>query len=187
MSNKLLTGELVKLVAPNPEIDAERFARWALDSEYSRLLDSDPARLWSERKVKQWLEKDLEKDNNEDFFFMMRANQNDHTIGFIGLDGIRWNHGDAFAGIGIGERECRGKGFGTDAMRVLLKYVFTELNLHRVSLNVFEYNPMAIRSYEKAGFEVEGKQREYLNREGRRWDMVFMGILKENWIKTQNI
>ncbi|MBE0409253.1 MAG: GNAT family N-acetyltransferase [Anaerolineales bacterium] len=184
MNNELLTGDLVKLVAVNPAVDADRFSRWALDSEYSRLLDTDPARLWSAQKVKQWLEKSLEKESGNEFTFMMNTLENEQTIGFIGLDGIRWNHGDAYVGIGIGEREFRGKGYGTDAMRVLLKYAFTELNLHRVSLNVFAYNSMAIRSYEKAGYVIEGKQREYLNREGKRWDMVFMGILKEDWIKT---
>jgi RimJ/RimL family protein N-acetyltransferase len=129
--------------------------------------------------------KNQEKDNHDEVIFMIRIREDDHTIGFIGLDGIRWNHGDAYVGIGIGEREFRGKGYGTDTMRVLLNYAFTELNLHRVSLNVFAYNPMAIRSYEKAGFVIEGKQREYLNREGKRWDMVFMGILKEDWMKTR--
>ena len=185
MNDELLTGNLVKLVAVYPEKDAERFARWASDSEYSRLLDTDPARLWSIQKSKEWLEKDQEKDSSEDFFFMIRTREDNLTIGFIGLDGIRWNHGDAYVGVGIGEREFRGKGYGTDAMRVLLKYAFTELNLNRVSLNVFAYNPMAIRSYEKTGFVIEGRQREYLSREGKRWDMVFMGILKDDWIRMQ--
>ena len=66
-------------------------------------------------------------------------------------------------------------------MQVLLRYAFDELNLYRVTLNTFEYNPRAIRSYEKAGFKVEGRVRKYLNREGRRWDVIFMGILAEEW------
>jgi RimJ/RimL family protein N-acetyltransferase len=66
-------------------------------------------------------------------------------------------------------------------MRVMLRYAFRELNLHRVTLTVFEYNPRAIRSYEKAGFVVEGRLRNWLNREGRRWDMIHMGILREEW------
>jgi RimJ/RimL family protein N-acetyltransferase len=84
-------------------------------------------------------------------------------------------------GIGIGEREYWGKGYGKDAMRIMLRYAFMELNLHRVSLNVYEYNPRAIRSYEKAGFTVEGRQRQALNRDGRRWDMIYMGSLREEW------
>ena len=66
-------------------------------------------------------------------------------------------------------------------MKVLLRYAFEELNLHRVNLSVFEYNPRAIRSYEKAGFRHEGRQRDALHRCGKRWDMLYMGILKSDW------
>jgi len=74
-----------------------------------------------------------------------------------------------------------GKGYGTDAMRVLLRFAFTEINLHRVSLTVFGYNPRAIRSYEKAGFVVEGRARQRLRRDGQWWEVVYMGILKDEW------
>ncbi len=89
-------------------------------------------------------------------------------------------------GIGLGERKYWSKGYGTDAMRIILRYAFTELNLHRVSLDTFEYNPRAIRSYEKAGFKIEGRVRQLLNREGRRWDVIYMGILREEWEKIRD-
>ena len=69
-------------------------------------------------------------------------------------------------------------------MKLVLRYAFTELNLRRVTLNVFEYNPRAIRCYEKLGFQHEGRVRKYLNREGRRWDLMYMGIMKEEWLAT---
>jgi RimJ/RimL family protein N-acetyltransferase len=53
--------------------------------------------------------------------------------------------------------------------------------MQRVSLNVFEYNPRAIRSYEKCGFKHEGRARQAMNRDGRRWDLIFMGCLREEW------
>ena len=67
-------------------------------------------------------------------------------------------------------------------MNILLRYAFTELNLWRVSLGVFEYNPRAIRSYEKVGFQHEGRSRKHLNHEGKRWDIFFMGILRDEWL-----
>ena len=85
-------------------------------------------------------------------------------------------------GIGIGEREFWGKGYGTDAMDLILRYAFVELNLRRVSLNVFEFNQRALRSYEKAGFQLEGRQRQVMQREGRRSDILYMGILREEWM-----
>jgi len=66
-------------------------------------------------------------------------------------------------------------------MRVILRYGFGILNLNHVSLTVFEYNMRGVRSYEKAGFKHEGIQRHFLNRDGRRWDMYRMGILKSEW------
>ncbi len=182
MSNNLFQGELVRFVAAEPQLAAGLFAKWMRDSEFVRLLDTDPARLLSVDKYKEWFEKDLvEQQKNDELFFLIRTLEEDLTIGLIGLDGIQWVHGDAWVGIGLGEREYWGKGYGTDAMRILLRYAFEELNLHRLSLSVFEYNSRAIRSYEKVGFVIEGRARQFLNRDGRRYDMIFMGILRDEW------
>jgi RimJ/RimL family protein N-acetyltransferase len=182
MSNNLFQGELVRFVAAEPQLAAGLFAKWMRDSEFVRLLDTDPARLLSVDKYKEWFEKDLvEQQKNDELFFLIRTLEEDLTIGLIGLDGIQWVHGDAWVGIGLGEREYWGEGYGTDAMRILLRYAFEELNLHRLSLSVFEYNSRAIRSYEKVGFVIEGRVRQFLNRDGRRYDMIFMGILRDEW------
>jgi RimJ/RimL family protein N-acetyltransferase len=186
MDTGLFTGELVRLVAPDPEVAAGLFSRWGQDSEYLRLLDNDPARMFSAKKIKEWLEKDfVEAEPADNFLFMIRTLAEERLIGFVGLDGIRWNHGNSYVGIGLGEREYWGKGYGTDAMRLVLRYAFAELNLHRVSLTVFEYNPRAIRSYKKAGFVVEGRARQFLNRDGHRWDLIYMGILREEWERAR--
>ena len=183
--NDLLHGQLVRLAAANSEADAETMARWSHDSEYLRHLDSEVACPQSVKRAKEDVQKWMENESPDNFGFMIRTLADDRLIGFIGLDGIRWTHGDCFVGIGIGDPEYRGNGYGTDAIRVILRYAFIELNLHRVSLDVFEYNLRAIRSYEKAGFVVEGRERQFLNREGRRWDLVYMGILREEWKRQQ--
>jgi RimJ/RimL family protein N-acetyltransferase len=182
MNVSLFQGELVHLIAPEPQLAAGLHSRWMRDSEFVRLLDTDPARLFSIDKNKEWFEKNLvEEQKDDELFLLIQTLEDDRTIGLIGLDGIRWTHGDAWIGIGLGDREYWGKGYGTDAMRILLRYAFEELNLHRLSLSVFEYNPRAIRSYEKVGFIVEGSARKFLNRDGQRYDMLFMGILREEW------
>ena len=84
-------------------------------------------------------------------------------------------------GIHIGERDFWGKGYGTDALRVLLHYGFDELNLQRVSLSVLEGNARAMRSYEKCGFRLEGRERQAWAYDGRRWDEIYMGLLREEW------
>lgn len=66
-------------------------------------------------------------------------------------------------------------------MRLMVRYGFLELNLNRITLDVFEYNPRAIQCYLKAGFKEEGRERQWLYRAGKRWDLVYMGILKDEW------
>ena len=187
MNNDLFQGKLVRLAAQEIQPMAEAYSKWSCDSEYWRLLDSGLVRPFSVKNTKEWIEKNQEKERPDQFSFAIRNLEDDRLIGDIGLDGIQWTHKDAFVGIGLGEREFWGKGYGTDAMRILLHYAFRELNLHRVSLDVFEYNPRAMRSYEKAGFKYEGKMRGMLHREGKRWDMVFMGILREEWERSGDL
>jgi RimJ/RimL family protein N-acetyltransferase len=178
----LLRGELVRLSAENPQVMAGCFSRWNQDTEWERLLDSDPARLLSEKKWQEWLDKDLEKGGSDDMFFAIRTLEGDVLIGFVGLFNLLKQHGDTLVAIALGERQYWGNGFGTDAMRVMLRYAFRELNLRRVGLIVFEYNPRAIRSYEKAGFTNEGRVRGAMLRDGKRWDFLYMGILRQEWL-----
>lgn len=179
MTNDLFTGQLVRLAALDAEACAEQFARWDRDMEYMRLLDSDPRRLLTARQIKAEIEK--EQADQQNIAFAIRTLADDQLIGFVDLDGLNWAHGDSFVGIGIGDRAYWGRGYGTDAMRVLVRYAFAELNLHRLSLNVFSYNRRAIRSYEKAGFVVEGRQRQAFRRDGQYHDLIFMGVLREDW------
>jgi RimJ/RimL family protein N-acetyltransferase len=66
-------------------------------------------------------------------------------------------------------------------LELIERYAFEELNLHRLSLGVFAYNPRARRAYEKAGFVVEGRERGAILRDGQRADVIIMGILREEW------
>ncbi len=181
MNRNLFTGDLVRLAAPNAAQDAACFSRWSWDVEYTRFLDTAPARFWLAADAKEDIEK--WEGRPDEIIFTIRTLADDRLIGFVELDGIRWTNGDSFVGIGIGEPDYRGQGYGTDALRVIERYAFAELNLHRLSLNLFGYNTRALRCYEKAGFTAEGRVREALHRDGRRWDLIFMGILKSEWEK----
>jgi RimJ/RimL family protein N-acetyltransferase len=176
----LLRGELVHLTAENPDVMAPNFARWNQDTGWERFLDSDPPRLFSELKHKEWLEKGLEKSDEP--LWAIRKLEDEALIGFMGLFALYPQHGDTLVAIAIGERDHWSRGYGTDAMRVMLRYAFKELNMRRVGLIVFEYNPRAIRSYEKAGFTHEGRVRGAMLRDGKRWDFLYMGILREEWL-----
>ena len=85
-------------------------------------------------------------------------------------------------GIGIGEREYWGRGFGTEAMKLGVRYAFMELGAQRISLGLHEYNPRALKAYEKAGFRLEGRTRGDTLREGKHTDGLWMGILRDEWL-----
>ncbi len=181
MNSKLLHGELVRLAAPDPEMDAEGVSRWNQDSVFTRFTDGDPVRPITLAQAKVQIERD-QSEGDDRPVFVIRTLADDQLIGYIGL-AMRWANQDAWVFIGLGEREYWSKGYGTDAMRVILRYAFDELNLHRVSLGVFDYNARARRSYEKAGFVVEGHARATVARDSQRRGEYLMGILREEWEK----
>jgi RimJ/RimL family protein N-acetyltransferase len=100
------------------------------------------------------------------------------TCAFSQLDG---DNGSALFHITIGEPDCWGRGYGSEATALMLDHAFGVLGLHRVSLAVFEYNERAIRAYRKVGFSMEGRSREAIWRGGRFWDEMQMSILEDEW------
>lgn len=178
----LFKGDLVRMVAPAEE-DAATLARWSEDADYLRALDSDYARPASAREIAARLAPQQSEPNRVEFH--LRALEDDCLIGFVALHSIEWNNGAAMLAIGIGEPAYRGKGCGSDALQLILRYAFDELNLYRVGLDVISSNARAIRAYEKAGFVQEGAMRGAVLRDGSRHDRIFMGILRDEW-RNQN-
>lgn len=182
MKRQLFTGNLVRLVAANPESDPETLATWSRNAGFLRLMDTDPAQPWSLARVREDMKRFESKGDM--FAFHVRTLAEDKLIGFVSLSGPAWTHSTVWFGIGIGDDAYWGKGYGTDAVRLAVQYAFEELNMHRVTLNVFDYNVRAVRSYEKVGFVLEGRQREAMQRDGKRIDILYMGILREEWVAT---
>ncbi|MGE5378746.1 MAG: GNAT family N-acetyltransferase [Bacteroidota bacterium] len=181
---ELFFGELVRLAMEEPDAIARAEVHWQRDSEFVRLAGGG-LNLFSEKKIKDWTEKRIEKDPQpERYGFNILTLADDRLVGFLGM-GLELVHGEVWVGIGIGERENWNKGYGTDAMKLCLRYAFWELGAQRVSLGLHEYNPRALRSYEKAGFRLEGRTRKDILREGKRTDTLWMGILREEWLAMQ--
>jgi RimJ/RimL family protein N-acetyltransferase len=178
MANTLLKGKLVRLAAHDPDTSVDTIVDWNKDTNYVRLLAVDPVKPPTRKEWKDRLERGVESD----FYpFGIRSLEDDKLIGFIILMHVNHVNGEAFVGIGIGDGEYRSKGYGADAMRVVLDFAFRELNLHRVALDAIATNARAVRSYEKVGFVHEGKTRGTEYRNGVRDDLVAMGILRSEW------
>lgn len=113
--------------------------------------------------------------------YMIIEKQTQAPIGITSLVQIDRKNRNAECIIDIGDKEYWGKGYGTEALSLLLDYAFSEMNLHRVSLQVFAFNLKAISMYRKIGFKQEGILREFLFREGAWHDLIQMGILKHEY------
>ena len=101
-------------------------------------------------------------------------------VGHVSIFSIRAKNRHAALGIALG-REYLGRGYGTDAMRVIVGYGFREMGLHRIELSVAPFNPAGIRAYEKAGFVEEGRHRESVWHDGHWYDELMMSILEHEW------
>ena len=171
----MLRGRKVRLRAPERK-DLPLFVRWLNDTEVTRYLTL----YWplSMAEEEQWFENLLKRENDRVFVIETEEGK---PIGNMGLHNIDWKNRKAVLGIFIGEKDYWGKGYGTDAIKTLLRFAFEELNLNRVELRVFEFNTRAIRCYEKCGFVTEGRLRQSLFRNGRYHDELVMAVLREEW------
>ena len=101
----------------------------------------------------------------------------ERPVGSVYVRDVDRTHHKAEYGIFIGEADARGKGYGTAAAKLMIRYCFEEMKLHRLFLRVYAENQQAIKSYEKAGFEREALLRDDVCIEGKYRDIVLMGIL----------
>jgi len=180
ITDQLFESQLVRLAMPDPERDAGIESGWTHDPEYLHSFDPAPARPQSPDQIRKKYEA-AEKDKEKQFYFAIRTRTDDRLIGFVKLSDISWNHGNDNLLIGIGSPDDRDQGYGRESLRMILRYAFGELNLHRVTAGVLGYNERAIRFFERAGFTVEVRRREAIHRYGQRWDDVMLGLLREEW------
>lgn len=183
IQTQLFESQDLRLGPIDHEKDPAIESRWTHDSEFMRLIETNPARPMSAAMVKKQyekLEKQIEEEKNL-YHFMIRARADDRLIGKATIYWIEWTNGNGWMRLGIGSAEDRRKGFGTQALQMLLRFAFAELNLFRITAAVPEYNEGASALLQKFGFTQEICRRSALERDGRRWDLYVFGMLKEEW------
>ncbi len=183
ISAPLFEGQLIRLTPVDHEADPETVAAWTHNDEFMRLYSPQPVRPLTVEQVKkkfEQIDKEMDEDNNL-FHFAIRPHDEQRLIGEARLQWIEWTNGNAWVKLGIPNPQDRHHGYGSEALRLLMRFAFRELNLYRLTISLPEYNARAIAFFEKAGFIVEVRRREAINRMGRRWDLIDMGILLPEW------
>jgi len=174
----LLVGKKIKLTSINDE-DVFELHKWFNDVSFMRHYDIVSAIPKNIENIKELVSE--ARKSNTAYIFAVKNIQEQELIGVTGFDDISWNNGTALIYIGIGGEKYRGCGYGKEALKLTIEFGFEELNFHRIQLTVLEYNEVAINLYEKLGFKREGVYREFIHRDGRRYDMYLYGILRSEW------
>jgi RimJ/RimL family protein N-acetyltransferase len=175
----MVYGKRIRLRAVERE-DVQKFHEWVNDPEVTRNLGLYlPMSMQDETT---WFEGLGKRDPNEKpLAIEIRKGKAWKLIGNCGAFGIDNVSRSAELGIMIGAKEEWNKGYGSEAMTLLLQHGFETLNLHRLFLRVYEENVRAVRSYEKAGFVFEGKLRQAVYKHGNYDDVLIMSVLRSEW------
>lgn len=176
-----LVGETIVLRRHQPE-NLDAFRRWYSDAEVARLTRYRDGPMKPDEIDRFFTARVLGIDS---LTLAVHLRAKDRLIGSCAFSQLDADNGSALFHITIGEKDLWGRGYGTEATRLMLDHAFSTMGLHRVSLAVFSFNERAIRSYEKVGFVVEGRAREAIFRDGRFWDEISMSMLASEWRTLQ--
>ena len=160
--------------------DAEKFTEWLNDLELTSHLSTYNS-VFTVEEEKEVLE-NLSRDHN----YSIVDIESDELIGSCGFLETDHLNQTSEAIIFIGNKNYWNKGYGTEALILLLDYGFKALNFHNVMLRVYSFNDRAIRSYEKIGFKIMGKRREALKRGNKTYDILYMDLLYDEFYGKMN-
>ena len=156
--------------------DAEDIVRWRNSENvrkyfiYQKDFTVEGQHDWIENRV----------NTGQVFQFIIVERENDRSIGSVFIRDIDLIHKKGEYGIFIGEDDARGRGYGTEAARLILEYAFNVVGLHRIYLRVFSDNTAAIESYKKVGFQMEGIFRDDVYVRGKFQDITWMAVINPN-------
>ena len=174
-------GKLVKLRAYK-ESDIERGTEFINDEEVKKFLYTDipfPSTKWEEE---EWV-KSRKSNSDCTYDFAIEDLETGKYIGGCSINECNSKNRNCTIGIMIGDKEYWGKGYGSDSLKVLIKFIFEEVNMNKIKLNVFSFNSRAIACYKKVGFIEEGVLKKELYRNGKYHDIIIMSLFKDDWIK----
>lgn len=172
-----LPGDLVVLRRHVPA-NLRAFQRWYADPAVVRLTRYQDSPMRPDEIERFFAARAVGTDS---LAMAIHVRAHDRLIGTCALSQLDGDNGSAMFHITIGEPDTWGRGYGTEATRLMMDHAFGALGLHRVGLTVFAFNDRAIRSYRSVGFVVEGRAREAIWREGRWWDEISMSLLDSDW------
>ncbi len=174
---EIVPGEHIFLSHVQRE-DLPLYSRWFADLELTAYLGATGMAFMPEHE-EEWYQKVVQDRGNKTFAIIVRETR--QPIGSVSLMNVNHQHRRAEMGIAIGEKTAWGRGYGSEAVRLICDYGFTFLDLHMIYLWHTAFNERGHRAYLKAGFQVAGRLREALSFNGQRYDHVLMDLTREDF------
>ncbi|MBY0085954.1 GNAT family N-acetyltransferase [Brevibacillus sp. M2.1A] len=173
---RFLEGERVFLRPIGTE-DTELYFRSLFNKETRMLTGTQ--KHFTREQIHQYIAN--KGQDSSSVLLLICLRENDQVIGDVQIGDIDPNNRNAFIRISIDQSAYQGKGYGSEALLLMLDYGFGILNLHRIELNVFAFNERAIHTYEKLGFQREGVQRQALYYNHAYHDSILMSMLADEY------
>jgi RimJ/RimL family protein N-acetyltransferase len=171
-----LRGRVVNL-RPLAKADIPTLVRWINDPEVREFVTIVFPQM--EKQEEEW----LNKIGSDDKGVLLGIETKDGVlIGSMGIHGINWVNRTATTGAIIGEKDYWDKGYGTDAKMTILEYAFNTLGLRKICSEVIAYNERSLRYSLHCGYQVEGRKVKQIFRRGECWDLIQLGLFRENWL-----
>lgn len=174
---RTLDGDRVQLRRHEPR-NYRLYAGWYGDAEIWHLTSWAATPLGRSAVKRLFEEREL---SSTDDSFAIHVTGEEEPVGVISLMNLSEANASADLSVIVGQREDRNHGFGAEAIERILRYAFDDLGLNRVGLSVFEFNETAISTYERLGFQHEGRLRRAVKRADGFHDALLMSVLKDEW------
>ena len=185
---KLIGNRIYLAPKGTTEEEIDKFTEWMNDFQVTDYIGRTN-QITTYNGEKEYLENMINDDNSRNFNIIEIGT--DKLIGTVGLEQFKWIERSAVLGIFIGDNDFRSKGYGTEAIKMILEYGFKYLNLHSIRLDLLSINERAHKCYLKCGFKDTGASREQIFLNGKYYDKLHMDILENefegNYIRNKNI
>jgi len=160
----------------------ENYYKWMNDPEIIRYLESRfyPNSLES---IQDFVKSKL--GDRESILFAIVLKEDDRHIGNIKIGPVNWFHRLADVGLLIGEKDCWGKGYATEAIKLITEYGFRVLNLHKITASCYGGNSGSAKAFIKAGYFEEGVRKSHFFSEGKYEDLILLGKIVDSFLQAK--
>ncbi|MGL4449687.1 MAG: GNAT family N-acetyltransferase [Sarcina sp.] len=176
----IFTGSKIILRSYKKE-DLKKALEYINDYKITKNLSLDAIFPVSLEAEEEFIKRSCEKKIDMTYNFALESIETGEYIGGCGINKTDLKNRNCTIGVFIGDQELWGQGYGTDAMEVLIHYIFNELNFEKIKLSVYSFNDRALKCYTNLGFIEEGRLKKEIFREGKYYDVILMAMFREDY------